>query len=1215
MKKHPVNRVRSALLALSVLGATSAFAQQSVLQPSDPIIASSSNSPGSEGVKNAIDGQPTKYLNFDSRTPAPIKPSGFVVSPKVGVTRVTGMTIESANDGPERDPKVITLEGSNDDTVTDFASGNWEAITTITADTFTARFQTQTFSFANTKPFKHYRWTVVATATDNSCCMQVAEVGLLGTVVPGNVVQPSDPIIASSSNSPGSEGVKNAIDGQPTKYLNFDSRTPAPIKPSGFVVSPAIGRTLVTGMSIESANDGPERDPKVVTLEGSNDDTVTGFAAGNWEQITQIDTITFTARFQTKTFLFDNFKPYKHYRWTVVQTATDNSCCMQVAEVQLLGTGAPKDVTQPSDPIYASSSNSPGSEGVKNAIDGQPTKYLNFDSRSPVPIKPSGFAVSPSIGDTVVTGMTIQSANDGPERDPKVVLLEGSNDATISGYTGGNWEKIVQIDNAAFTNRFQTVEFFFPNQKSFKHYRWTVIETATANSCCMQVAEVELLAVTGVDCSKAKFTLQPVNTPVLSGSTATFFAAVNGPWPLRWLKNGQAIAGANGASYTTDPITAANANDEYQVEIAGCEKSSVVKAQIFTPSTTKSVAISFVGGGANGAPTTVNSTDIIGVQAQAYWNNATPASGDLPDSNTDPVTPLVDSSNVDATVTFNWATSGTWGAGSGNQSGVQRMLNGLTQDNPGGDPAKYTFGNVPSGKHAVLVYAVAPPLVFDVVSYKLTGKTEKTYFARVNNSDEYNAAPGFYRATSTDVNNPTVSNFIRFDDVEAAADGTIVLSVDTITTGSDRHAGVNGIQLVLNSVNPGNPPVVTADPQPTQVADAGTTVLSVTATGSGLTYQWRKDGRNLPNGGHVSGATTANLTLSSVSKDDEGVYSVAIFNAAGSVISKNAAVRISPFDIKNGLAVHLKLDETSGNTAADTATGGSPGAVTGTASWVAGTIGKAFGFDGSTYIFVPNYNKAKAAISGSAWVNIPTAIQTDVAIVRNAQGPLAVGGSVRVVGQFEIGLTYDSTADALLPTAAIGIGPNVARTTSTTALAAGTGWHNISFTADGAQLRLYVDGAEVARADYLADINPPDIQYISVGARLNVDTSEPPVLGPDGTTPNYLNGSVDDVAVWNRGLSATTMKAIYDAGKLGKDVETVVEPKPAPIGPTVALVPTGGKLGDVNALANVTVDAGAKVIRADLPADRSKPAYLSITPAVTLLGVKVEGNQLVITYQ
>ena len=51
-----------------LLGAGAAIAQPNILQPGDPISASSANSPGSEGVANAIDGKPTKYLNFDTRT-------------------------------------------------------------------------------------------------------------------------------------------------------------------------------------------------------------------------------------------------------------------------------------------------------------------------------------------------------------------------------------------------------------------------------------------------------------------------------------------------------------------------------------------------------------------------------------------------------------------------------------------------------------------------------------------------------------------------------------------------------------------------------------------------------------------------------------------------------------------------------------------------------------------------------------------------------------------------------------------------------------------------------------------------------------------------------------------------------------------------------------------------------------------------------------------
>ena len=107
---------RSCAWGVLLASTTALWAQSDVTQPGDAVIASSSNSPGTEGVANAIDNQQTKYLNFDTRNPNN-PPSGFIVTPSVGVTRVTGMRMQTANDGPERDPKNVKIEGSNDDTV------------------------------------------------------------------------------------------------------------------------------------------------------------------------------------------------------------------------------------------------------------------------------------------------------------------------------------------------------------------------------------------------------------------------------------------------------------------------------------------------------------------------------------------------------------------------------------------------------------------------------------------------------------------------------------------------------------------------------------------------------------------------------------------------------------------------------------------------------------------------------------------------------------------------------------------------------------------------------------------------------------------------------------------------------------------------------------------------------------------------------------------
>jgi len=1147
---------RRSIVALALVLAAPVFGQKNVVQPGDPIIASSSNGPGSEGVANAIDGKTTKYLNFDSRLPDPIKPSGFIVSPSVGVTWVTGMRIQSANDEQDRDPKTVILAGSNADTPPVWDDAAWEPIATIDVPDYTDRFQWQDFSFPNFKAYKHYQWKVTQTRNSNTCCMQVAEVELIGRTLPQDITQPGDPIIASSSNGPGSEGVANAIDNKTTKYLNFDSRLPDPIKPSGFVVSPQFGRSVVVGMTIQSANDEQDRDPKTVILSGSNADTAPAWDDPSWETVQTIDVPDFADRFQTQTFLWNNVKPYKHYQWKVTQTRNSNTCCMQVAEVELLGTPAPKDVTQPGDPIVASSSNGPGSEGVANAIDNKTTKYLNFDSRLPDPIKPSGFIVSPSIGATTLTGMTIQSANDEQDRDPKTVILSGSNADTAPAWDDPSWETVQTIDVPDFTDRFQTQEFFFANSKSYKHYQWKVTQTRNSNTCCMQVAEVELLAVQeGADCTKAKFLSQPINQPVLLGSKATFNTTVNGPWPLQWTKNGQPIPGATGVKFTTEAITDASmATNIYGVTIVGCESSLPVQAVIFNPSSTKSVAVTFTGGGANGAPTAVADDDILGIQLQAHWNNATmnadgsvarpPNSGSLPDPAIDPPQPVLDSDGNATDITFTWDTGGTWGSGTGQTTATDRMLNGLA-GRAGTGANTFTFGNVPAGTHSVLVYTVSPPLQFQTVSYNI-GTT--TYYMRAMNSDEYNASPGFFRGSGTSAAGATIGDYVRFDNVSPDADGNIVLTTDTIVSAA-QATGVNGIQLVLNTTAGGPAPVITVEPSPVVAAAGQTARLSVTATGAGLTYQWRKAGHNLSNGGNISGVTTSELTISDFSAADVGVYSVAVFNANGSVISKNATANLSTYSINDALVGYWKLDETTGTTGANSAPGAaanSVAVVNGTATWAPAQVNGGITLDGATFLFVTNYPKATKAISGAAWVNIQDPnLAADAVIFRNAQGNLDANSGG---GQFEVGLTLvtlpDGVTTELHPMAAVAIGPNIARAIGSTAFPTGS-WHQIAFSADGAQIRVYVDGQQVAVTDYLADINPPSIQYISMGEQLNLaDPTDPTSLGPDASTPKVLIGQLDDVALWNRALTASEVGLVYQAGVAHKAVTTVVESQP-----------------------------------------------------------------------
>lgn len=85
----------------------------------------------------------------------------------------------------------------------------------------------------------------------------------------------------------------------------------------------------------------------------------------------------------------------------------------------------------------------------------------------------------------------------------------------------------------------------------------------------------------------------------------------------------------------------------------------------------------------------------------------------------------------------------------------------------------------------------------------------------------------------------------------------------------------------------GSPPAITTQPQNVTVASGGEAGFWVAASGTApLSYQWRKDGAN------ISGAASATNTLTGVTTNDTGGYSVVVTNASGSVTSQVATLTV-----------------------------------------------------------------------------------------------------------------------------------------------------------------------------------------------------------------------------------------------------------------------------------------------------------------------------------
>ncbi len=86
-------------------------------------------------------------------------------------------------------------------------------------------------------------------------------------------------------------------------------------------------------------------------------------------------------------------------------------------------------------------------------------------------------------------------------------------------------------------------------------------------------------------------------------------------------------------------------------------------------------------------------------------------------------------------------------------------------------------------------------------------------------------------------------------------------------------------------------PLITQQPQSTVTGCTGSSAtFTVTANGSGLSYQWRKNGQNL------NSKTSSKLTIQNASAEDSGNYDCIVKNNCGEILSEIAKVTVQKND-------------------------------------------------------------------------------------------------------------------------------------------------------------------------------------------------------------------------------------------------------------------------------------------------------------------------------
>ncbi len=118
----------------------------------------------------------------------------------------------------------------------------------------------------------------------------------------------------------------------------------------------------------------------------------------------------------------------------------------------------------------------------------------------------------------------------------------------------------------------------------------------------------------------------------------------------------------------------------------------------------------------------------------------------------------------------------------------------------------------------------------------------------------------------------------------------------TFTLAAQNTRGYGAESAASNSVTPSAPgtaPTITVQPANQTVTAGATATFSVTATGSGLTYQWRRNGT--PIGGATSSSyTTPATTVSGGSANNGDLYSVVVTgDTAPAATSSNATLTVN----------------------------------------------------------------------------------------------------------------------------------------------------------------------------------------------------------------------------------------------------------------------------------------------------------------------------------
>jgi len=323
-----------------------------------------------------------------------------------------------------------------------------------------------------------------------------------------------------------------------------------------------------------------------------------------------------------------------------------------------------------------------------------------------------------------------------------------------------------------------------------------------------------------------------------------------------------------------------------------------------------------------------------------------------------------------------------------------------------------------------------------------------------------------------------------------------------------------------------NAPVVfSAQPHSRTNTVGSSATFGASAVGTApLAFQWLLNGVSLANSTRISGASSNSLNISNVQLTDAGNYALVVSNIVGSVTSSVATLTVlgQPGNCLPPPAALVGWWPGDGD--ANDIAGANNGALAGGATaGAAGMVGSAFSFNGlSSYVQIPDSPSLHPTnLTIETWVRFD-------ALDTPGLGGSPAGDQYLVFKQnsrstdfegFDLRKTRISGGDIFVFTVTSAAGLP-AQAVSTTHIAIGQ-WYHLAAVRGATFIQLYVNGQLESQTSvgFPQDYGNLPLFFATSG---------------ESYWDHKLAGSLDEVSLYNRALSAGEIAAIYSARAAGK---------------------------------------------------------------------------------